>query len=140
MNYRANLQDSSNDRTDNVIHGLRPPIAIKGKTPIRWSLTERMEYYQVPGVSIVIIDDGQIVWAKGFGVKKAGTTDLVTTSTLFQPLGYLNPSLQVRFIAAHPAPDYKIVPGDIPYSGDEFGGKPCSALQVPAVRVFSLIY
>jgi len=43
-----------------------------------------MKALHVPGVSIAVIDGGQVVWAGGFGLKKAGTTDPVTTSTLFQ--------------------------------------------------------
>jgi len=35
-------------------------------------LTERMEYYKVPGVSIAIINDFKIEWAKGYGVLEAG--------------------------------------------------------------------
>jgi CubicO group peptidase (beta-lactamase class C family) len=69
---------------DRVIAGLRPSFAIKGETPTRWSLAERMAFYKVPGVSIAIVDSGRIIWAKGFGVKEAGGTDSVTTETLFQ--------------------------------------------------------
>jgi CubicO group peptidase (beta-lactamase class C family) len=35
-------------------------------------------------MSIAVIDNGQIAWARGFGIKQAGTADRVTTSTLFQ--------------------------------------------------------
>src|SRR5260370_12047909 len=38
----------------------------------------------LPGMSIAVIDNDQIAWARGFGVKQDGTTDVVTTSTLFQ--------------------------------------------------------
>jgi CubicO group peptidase (beta-lactamase class C family) len=43
-----------------------------------------MAQSHLPGISIAVIDNDQIAWARGFGVKQAGTTDLVTTSTLFQ--------------------------------------------------------
>jgi CubicO group peptidase (beta-lactamase class C family) len=67
-----------------VLQGLRPPIAIKGRPAARWTLSERMAVHHVPGVSIAIMDSGRVVWAGGFGVKEAGTTDSVTPSTLFQ--------------------------------------------------------
>lgn len=75
---------STDIQIDRVLNGLRPPIAIKGRPPVRGNITERMKVLHVPGVSIAIIDDGQIVWAGGFGLREAGTPDQVTTSTLFQ--------------------------------------------------------
>lgn len=50
----------------------------------RLNLTERMAYYNVPGVSIAVINDYQIEWAKGYGVLEAGKNEPVTTETIFQ--------------------------------------------------------
>jgi CubicO group peptidase (beta-lactamase class C family) len=36
------------------------------------------------GVSVALIENYRIVWAKGFGITRAGTTDSVTGETLFQ--------------------------------------------------------
>ncbi len=71
-------------RMGRVLDGLRPAFSIKGETPVRWTLVERMQFHKVPGVSIAIVDSGRIIWARGFGVKEAGGTDSVTTETLFQ--------------------------------------------------------
>jgi CubicO group peptidase (beta-lactamase class C family) len=49
----------------------------------KYSIAERMSHYQVPGVSIVVIDDYEIDWAKGYGVRVVGGDDPVTTDTLF---------------------------------------------------------
>jgi len=49
----------------------------------KYSIAERMSHYQVPGVSIAVIDDYQIDWAKGYGVRMAGGDDPVTADTLF---------------------------------------------------------
>jgi len=48
------------------------------------SLLERMNYYKVPGVSIAIINDNQIEWAKGYGIINADNDFLVTADSLFQ--------------------------------------------------------
>ena len=71
-------------RIERVLGGLRPPIAIKGQPPVRWKLAERMADSHVPGLSIAVIDDGKIAWARGLGVREAGTNEPVTTSTLFE--------------------------------------------------------
>jgi len=49
----------------------------------RSNITERMAHYNVPGISIAVIEDGKIAWAKGYGVKLAGTKDAVDTDTMF---------------------------------------------------------
>jgi len=50
----------------------------------RMKLSERMRHYNVPGVSIAVINNFQLEWAKGYGVLQAGSNDPVTPSTLFQ--------------------------------------------------------
>jgi len=77
-------QESEEARIERVLSGLRAPIAIKGQPAERWTLSDGMAQSHLPGISIAVIDNDQIAWARGFGVKEAGTTDPVTTSTLFQ--------------------------------------------------------
>jgi CubicO group peptidase (beta-lactamase class C family) len=52
--------------------------------PLRLSLQKLMELYKIPGISIAVIDNYQIVWAKAYGVTEAGSKTPVTTKTLFQ--------------------------------------------------------
>jgi CubicO group peptidase (beta-lactamase class C family) len=69
----------------------QPGIVIKGQPVPKVSLAERMADYKVPGVSIAVIDDFKIEWAKGYGFKEAGGTDPVTTETLFQAASISKP-------------------------------------------------
>ncbi len=39
--------------------------------------------FDVPGIAVAIVQDGHVVWAKGYGVKKYGGTDAVGPDTLF---------------------------------------------------------
>jgi CubicO group peptidase (beta-lactamase class C family) len=50
-----------------------------------------MERHRVPGVSIAVINDGIVEWAKGYGVKQAGSSDSVSVSTLFQAASISKP-------------------------------------------------
>jgi CubicO group peptidase (beta-lactamase class C family) len=47
-------------------------------------ITREMERWQVPGLSIAIVKDGQTVLAKGYGVKDINSKELVDAYTLFQ--------------------------------------------------------
>ncbi len=80
-------------RIQRIENGLipQPGIVIKGQEPQRMNLFDRMELYNVPGVSIAVISDFKIEWAKGYGVKETGGDDPVTTETLFQAASISKP-------------------------------------------------
>ena len=71
-------------RIERVEHGLLPPAVLKGETAARMPLADRMKFYKTPGVSIAVINDGRIEWARGYGVLEAGGKEPVTPETLFQ--------------------------------------------------------
>jgi len=49
-----------------------------------WTLAERMVHYHLKGVSIAVINDYKIEWAKGYGWADSSEGRPVTTATLFQ--------------------------------------------------------
>ena len=51
---------------------------------VRLSLAALMELYKVPALSIAVIDDYKIAWAKGYGTIGVGSSNPVGTKTLFQ--------------------------------------------------------
>jgi CubicO group peptidase (beta-lactamase class C family) len=62
---------------------LRPGIRIAGRPDTAFDIADRMRYWHVPGVSLAIVDDFKIVYAKGFGVAEFGGSTRVDTTTLF---------------------------------------------------------
>lgn len=72
----------SNGRVERVEKGLRPPVLVEGDTT--WTLDERLKKFAVPGLSIAVIQDGRIVWAKGYGLADVDANKPVTAATLFQ--------------------------------------------------------
>lgn len=71
-------------RIEAVEKGLLEAVAIKGmKTKVK-TLEEQMQYYRVPGLSIAVLEDFNIAWARGYGHKQQGIIDPVSTDTLFQ--------------------------------------------------------
>ncbi len=65
-----------------VESNLIPPVYIENE--IRWTIEERMKHYGVPGVSIAVIKDNEIVWSKAYGVMDQESKEPVSLSTLFQ--------------------------------------------------------
>jgi CubicO group peptidase (beta-lactamase class C family) len=50
-----------------------------------------MEHYKVPGVSIAFLNEGEIVWAKGYGFTSADSLKAVDDLTLFQAASISKP-------------------------------------------------
>ena len=78
-------------RIDRVLRGLRPSVEVADRPPVRWTLAERMAHHEVPGVSIAVIENGRVAWARGVGVKEAGKNDSITETTLFQAASISKP-------------------------------------------------
>src|SRR5579871_906325 len=79
--------NTQNDTATHIAHiedGLLSSVAIKGQPPATMKLTDRMQYYHVPGVSIAFFDHGQIVWTRSYGQADVQTGRPVTPETLFQ--------------------------------------------------------
>lgn len=51
---------------------------------IQLNLKERMEHYKVPGISIAVIRNYKVEWARGYGFADVEEKRPVTTQTLFQ--------------------------------------------------------
>jgi CubicO group peptidase (beta-lactamase class C family) len=73
---------AADPRIAQVENGLRPVVLIEGDKT--WTLPDRMRHYGVEGVSIAVIRDSKIEWAKGYGLADVEAKQPVTVSTLFQ--------------------------------------------------------
>jgi len=79
----AAATDPATDPATRVEHDLLPEQWIVGKAPAPATLQAEMQRLHVPGVSIAVIHDGKIAWAKGYGVTTAGGA-AITPGTLYQ--------------------------------------------------------
>ena len=71
--------------------GLLRPKSKKVRNRRNMSLADRMKYYKVPGFSIVIVDQGELAWAKGYGLMEASKEKPVTPETIFQAASISKP-------------------------------------------------
>ena len=88
--------EHSPGRIQRVESGLPEAIVIQGHRPKTFSIQERMRFYKAPGVSVVVIEDGAIAWARGYGVCESGDTNHVTPKTLFQAGSISKPVRSVK--------------------------------------------
>lgn len=69
---------------DTIENGLITSIVIEGEKPVTYSIEERMDFYKVPGMSLAIVKNGELHWAKGYGMANTNDSIEVTSTTLFQ--------------------------------------------------------
>ena len=74
---------SINDRIKQVENNLCPGI-LYGDTIPKLNLLKQMAAYKVNGLTIAVIKDYKIEWAKGYGWADEGDQRKVTTTTRFQ--------------------------------------------------------
>ena len=70
-------------RIQRIQDGLLPPVIVEGEPLQKTKLVDRMAALNVPGVSVAVIRNGKIEWARGFGFTKIGGPP-VMPDTLFQ--------------------------------------------------------
>jgi len=85
------LKKNLKEKVKAVENSLLPAISLQGSPAAPGNLMQRMEHYQAPGVSIAVINDQAIEWARGYGVLQAGSAAPVTPQTLFQAASISKP-------------------------------------------------
>ncbi len=85
-------------RIARVENGLLPPARIAGTPPETWTIPARMAFYQVPGVSIALINHGAIEWARGYGMTNSKAPSPVTPDTPFHAGVLREPVLDIAIL------------------------------------------
>ena len=76
-------------RIKRIENGLVPPLVTRDTKPMR--LEDRMKHFDVPGVSIAVIENGKVAWARGYGVRDLETNTPVNAETVFQAASISKP-------------------------------------------------
>jgi CubicO group peptidase (beta-lactamase class C family) len=77
-------------RIRRVESGLLTYHVVRGETAGA-TIQERLREYRVPGVSVAVINNGRIEWARGWGEAEAGSGIPADTATLFQAASISKP-------------------------------------------------
>ncbi|HEV3051622.1 MAG TPA: serine hydrolase domain-containing protein, partial [Longimicrobium sp.] len=78
-------------RIARVENGLTTPVVVAGRADQGAPIAERMRAAHTPAVSIAVINNGRIEWARAYGVLEAGGTAAADTGTLFQAASISKP-------------------------------------------------
>ena len=84
------------ERISRIENGLQPNLQIQGDSIPNYNIEERMKQLGIPGVSIAVINEGKIEWAKGYGVADSSENRPVTTETMFLAGSISKPVAAIR--------------------------------------------
>jgi CubicO group peptidase (beta-lactamase class C family) len=74
-----------------IEHGWLKATSNKERPVRKMEIRRRMKFHHVPGLSIAIINQGELAWAMGYGVLEAGGEAVVTNETMFQAASISKP-------------------------------------------------
>ncbi len=78
-------QTNIESRVNRIENGLTQEVISFDTTSIKkMNILDRMKYYKVNGLSIAVIEKGEIQWTKAYGLSDASTGEKVSTESLFQ--------------------------------------------------------
>ena len=65
--------EGSAARIARIENGLLPAVVIKDEAVRTMKLSERMQFYKVPGVSVAFFHHGRIIWTRAYGLADIAT-------------------------------------------------------------------
>lgn len=77
-----------------VEKGLRPAVIVDGRPEVKYTLADRMRQYKTPAVSVAVIREGKIQWAKAWGElapggRKADAETVFQAASISKPVAAL---------------------------------------------------
>jgi CubicO group peptidase (beta-lactamase class C family) len=81
---KTQVRAAIEERIARIENGLLPMLILTGSADPGMKLAERMKHYKTPGLSIAVINDYQVEWARGYGFLENGGNTPVTAESLFQ--------------------------------------------------------
>ena len=89
-------QDFLAERITRLENGLQPNLQIKGQNTPNYNIEERLRELGIPGVSIAVINNGKLEWAKGYGMADSAESRPITSETMFLAGSISKPVSAVR--------------------------------------------
>ncbi len=83
-------------RISRIENGLQPNLQIEGDSTPTYGIENRLKELGIPGVSIAVINNGQLEWAKGYGMADLVENRPVTAETMFLAGSISKPVAAIR--------------------------------------------
>ena len=74
---------STSSSLGRIENSIQPIVRIEGQSWPQYTIEKRLEELSIPGLSVAVVVDGKLAWAKSYGLADVATQKPVTTDTLF---------------------------------------------------------
>lgn len=71
------------ERISRIENNIQPLLQIEGEEVPTYSIEERLKDLGIPGLSVAVVANGKIDWAKGYGLAEKAQNRLVDPNTMF---------------------------------------------------------
>jgi CubicO group peptidase (beta-lactamase class C family) len=78
-------------RLEQALQAMEPPVRVAGRIYRPRPVTDLMRQENVPGISVAVIEDGRVVWARAYGLADRATGRAATPETMFQAASISKP-------------------------------------------------
>lgn len=89
-------------RIEQLEKGLYRAVYFRGQVPEKLKLSDRLQFFKVPGISLAVIDKDRIDWFKTYGYKDIIKYEKLTPTTIFQ-VGELSQPVAAAIVLAEVA-------------------------------------
>lgn len=83
---------ASSLRKHQIVNNFHQHVKLVGEVDERFTIQQRMDFFNTPAFSVAVINDGRIDWTAAYGVKditakeKANCTSLFQTASISKPV------------------------------------------------------
>ena len=81
--FKEKEQQELQARISRIENNIQPMLQIEGEEVPTYSIEDRLKELDIPGVSIALVSNGKVEWAKGYGVANKSENRMVDSSTMF---------------------------------------------------------
>jgi len=79
----AETKSPVDHKVDLIMSSLQPMLQIEGDSIPVFTIEERLKMLNIPGISIAVVENGELVWARSYGMADSASNRPVTPETLF---------------------------------------------------------
>jgi CubicO group peptidase (beta-lactamase class C family) len=84
------------DRISRIEHSIQPTLQIEGEEVPTYFIEDRLKELNIPGISIAVVNNGKLEWAKGYGFADKSENRMVDTLTMFLAGSISKPVAAIR--------------------------------------------
>ena len=80
--FGQSTNESTEARIERIENGLMPMFQIKGREVPKYNINERLKELGIPGISVAVVVNGKVAWARAYGMADISENRPMTTETL----------------------------------------------------------